>query len=163
MKTIIDKIIPLWLQERSLQTLWTIILFLIGASWLLSKTNGLLQAILQIEDIITAKIELSLFLLSLGLSLSLFILLKKPRIKDYEIINPPGFLRHKKTGGYFCQPCLTDKHKASELSTVSEKEFLCRVCKESYKIDYKVLIHDEYLSMVHDRAADELIHKKENV
>lgn len=163
----INKIIPLWLRERSYQTIWLLISFLIGACWLLPETNILIQAIAQLLTPILVKITLTLFLLGTGFTASLGVFYReykrKPNPKDYEIINPPGFMRHKITGGYFCHPCLIQRHTASELSTISTKEFVCRICKESYKIDYSVLICDKYLSMVHDRAADELIHKKENV
>ena len=159
----IDKIIPLWLRERSLRTIWFLTAPLIVACWSLSEKNSVFQAILQLENIIMVRIILSLLLLSLGLSLSLLLLHKRPKLKDYEIINPPGFMRHKTTGAYFCQPCLIQKHIASELSTISLKEFRCRNCNESYKIDYSVLICDKYLSMVHNKAVEELIHKKENV
>lgn len=159
----ITKIISLWLKNRSEKTIWILITAMIVGCWMLGETNILIEYIGQILIPILVKITISLFLLSIGLLLSLVVIHRRPTIKDYEIINPPGFIRHKKTGAYFCQPCLRQRHIASELSIISQNEFYCRVCKESYRVDYSVLICDEYLSMVHDRAAKELIHKKANV
>jgi len=126
--------------------------------------NAISKNILSLSQ---PKTTIILLLLLLAISICYLLLfatyIKKPKLKHYEIINPPGFMRHKKTGAYYCQPCLIQRHIASELSTIAEKEFVCRICKESYKIDYSVLICDKYLSMVHDRAVEELIHKKENV
>ncbi len=121
------------------------------------------------------KIAVTTFLLFLAMSFCYILLyrafVKKPNLKDYEIINPPGFIKHKKTGRYYCQPCLINRHIASELSVMSEKEFQCRVCKEPYKIDYLLLLNNSYLSVVqendplfktHDKAVNELINKKSN-
>lgn len=131
-----------------------------------SDTFSQIQILKNISSLPQPKtmiISIALLLAILACYLLLFVAYtKKPNLKDYEIINPPGFMKHKK-GGYYCQPCLIQRHIASELSTITEKEFVCRACKESYKIDYSVLICDKYLSMVHDRAADELRNKKENV
>ncbi len=167
----IDKIIPLWLKERSHQSIWLLISFLIIGCWSLPATHSLIQTIPQLTNPIMAKITITLFLLSLGLMASLGILHRKPNLKDYEIINPPGFMKHRKTGRYYCHPCLFSKQIASPLSVMSEKEFQCRICKESYKIDYLLLINNSYLSIVkdndplfkdHDKAVTELVNKKNN-
>jgi hypothetical protein len=80
-------------------------------------------------------------------------------------------MKNKKTGRFYCHPHLFAKHNASPLSVISEKEFQCRVCGESYKIDYSLLLNNSYLSIVqdndplfrnHDKAVNELILKKEN-
>jgi len=89
-------------------------------------------------------------------------LVEKLSLNDYEIINPPGFMKHKATGGYFCQSCLLTRHVPFELATIDTKKMLCRNCKETYKIDYSVLICDAYLSMVHDRAVKELIYNNDD-
>lgn len=121
------------------------------------------------------KISAISFLLFLAMSFCYILLYrafsKQPNLKDYELINPPGFMKNKKTGRFYCHPCLFAKHNTSPLSVISEKEFQCRVCGESYKIDYSLLLNNSYLSIVqdndplfrnHDKAVNELILKKEN-
>ncbi|KHE92206.1 MAG: hypothetical protein K8F52_18790 [Candidatus Scalindua rubra] len=87
----------------------------------------------------------------------------RPNLKNYTQINPPGFMKHKTTGAYYCQPCLIKNHLESELSTINENLFMCRVCKEKYGIDYKVLLSQEYLSQKHDEAAKEIYLKNKKV
>ncbi len=97
---------------------------------------------------------------------------KKPKMKDYDHISPPGFYKHKINGEYYCKRCLLKYNIAVPLSPSSNKEFHCRLCNELYKVDYNVLINDSYLSIVkdtdplfkiHDKAVKELILKKDNV
>ncbi len=97
-------------------------------------------------------IFLSLLLLSMYLCYAWLFstYIKKPRQNDYELINPPGFLKNKKTGRYYCQKCLVEKHLESELSVISKEEFKCRVCNEPYKTDLLLLLNDSYLSKVQD-------------
>ena len=115
-----------------------------------------------------------IFLLFLAMSFCYMLLYraftKTPNLKDYELVNPPGFMKHRKTGRFYCHPCLFANHRASPLSVISEKEFQCRVCRESYKIDYSLLLNNSYLSIAHDndplfrnhdKAVNELINKKE--
>jgi hypothetical protein len=143
--------------------------------WIDSDAFLSIQTLKNISKLPQPKITIILLLLFLAISACYLLLFlaysKKPKIKDYDLINPPGFLKHKKTGKYYCQPCLVNKHIESELSVISEKEFQCRVCKEPYKIDYSVLICNSYLSIAqnndplfktHDKAVKELILKKEN-
>ena len=166
-----DKIIFIWLKEKIQISIWAIILLLITGTWSL-KPNYLLalQATCKLETPILAKITITLFFIALGLIFLLIIYHRKPKIKDYDQINPPGFLKHKKKGKYYCQSCLVSKHIISELSVITKKEFQCRVCKESYKIDYETMINDSYLSIcknndplfgTHARAVNELILKND--
>jgi hypothetical protein len=94
----------------------------------------------------------------------------KPNLRHYELINPPGFMKNKETGRFYCHPCLFGKQTISPLSVISEKELKCRVCGESYKIDYSLLLNNSYLSIVqdddplfrdHQKAVDELMNKRE--
>ncbi len=72
-------------------------------------------------------------------------------------------MKHKATGAYYCQPCLLKNHLESELSTIDNNLLICRVCKEEYKIDHKVLLSNEYLSKKHDEATQELYLKDRKV
>ena len=132
----------------------------------------------QIKDILTIlpqpKSTIILILLLLAILICYLLLFlsynRKPKLKDYELINPPGFYKHKKNGGYYCQKCLLKDHIAVPLSPLSTDQFHCRLCDQSYKIDYNVLICNSYLSLAakeqsdhlfenHDRAACEFIKK----
>lgn len=128
--------------------------------------NKILQYFPELEKQLLLKALIIMFSLAAGAMASLFVLhnklIQKPNLNDYEIINPPGFIKHKATGGYFCQPCLLLRHVATELSTIDTKKMLCRSCQETYEIDYSVLIYGPYLTMVHDRAANEFIHKNKD-
>ena len=165
-KTMISKILETYLKDRKLKIIWLIVVGIISSNSFFSWSDKILQLFPQLGKPLLGKAIIIMFFLSLGLLVSLVIVHQKfnlkPNLNDYEIINPPGFMRHKATGGYFCQPCLLLRHVASELSTIHTKKILCRSCKETYEIDYSVLICDPYISKVHDRAADELIHKNEN-
>jgi len=162
----ISKILETYLRDRKLKIIWLIVAGIISSNWLLSWSDKILQLFPQVGKSLFGKAITIMFFLSAGLLASLIVihqkLIAKPNLNDYEIINPPGFMKHKATGGYFCQHCLLRRHVASELSTIDTKTMLCRSCKETYEINYSVLICDPYLSMVHDRAANELIHKNEN-
>jgi hypothetical protein len=107
--------------------------------------------------LISLLIAISAYYLFLFLAYS-----KKANLKDYELINPPGFMKHKTKGGFYCQPCLIGKDIASELSTITKKEMICRICGEKYQIDYSVLISDSYLSKKWDEAVQELALKDDN-
>jgi hypothetical protein len=157
----IDKLINIWIKERAQLSIYIPLVALLAWTWALSDARFTFLESVEIAPALIGKAVLSLLLILFALAASLFILLRRPNIKDYDIINPPGFYKHKKTGAYYCQPCIDQRHIASPLSIISEEEFLCRACKETYRIDYSVLICNAYLSMVHDRAADEFIHKKE--
>lgn len=166
-KTMISKILETYLKDQILKIIWLIIVGIISSDWLFSWSDKTLQLFPELEKPILGKAIIIMFFLSVGLLISLIVVrrkfISKPNLNDYEIINPPGFMKHKATGGYFCQPCLLLRHVVSELSTIDTKKMLCRSCKETYEIDYSVLICNPYLSMVHDKAANELIHKgKEN-
>ncbi len=58
----------------------------------------------------------------------------KPNLKNYTLINPPGLMKHKATENYYCQPCLIERNILSEVSIKDPKEWICRCCKETYKI-----------------------------
>ena len=162
----ISKILGTYLKDRKLLIIWLIVAGIISSNWLFSWSDNFFQLFPQLEKPSFGKALVIMFFLSVGLFASLIVihqkLIAKPNLNDYEIINPPGVMKYKKSGGYFCQPCLLLKHVASELSTIDTKKMLCRSCKETYEIDYSVLICDKYLSMVHDRAANELIHKNKD-
>lgn len=68
-----------------------------------------------------------------------FVLKKKPNLKDYEQINPPGYMQHKVTGKKYCQPCLIKLHRKSELSSINEKLLMCRCCNEKYGTTWTVV------------------------
>ena len=96
---------------------------------------------------------------------------KRTNIKDYEHTSPPGFYKHKISGEYYCKKCLLKDNIAVPLSPINTKEFHCRLCNETYKVDYNVLICNSYLSITqdndplfktHDKAVNELILNKEN-
>jgi len=110
------------------------------------------------------KLVVIIFLLLLSMTFCYILLYrtftKKPNIKDYDLINPPGFLKHKKTGKYYCQPCLLKDHIASELSSVvTEKHLVCHCCDKAYNISAN-LITNSYLSKAYDEAMKE-IHLKD--
>ncbi|MCP5007210.1 MAG: hypothetical protein GY941_25200 [Planctomycetes bacterium] len=73
---------------------------------------------------------------SLFAVLALYIFYKNPKLKDYEIINPPGLMKHKSTGKYFCQKCLITKHFTSEVIITSTKEWTCLICEQKYKVSF---------------------------
>ena len=63
---------------------------------------------------------------------------KKPNMKNYSFIDPPGYYSHKKTRGKFCQHCLlTEPYIESPLHT--DINYLkCNVCNKSINNpDYK--------------------------
>lgn len=172
MMTMIDKFITLWIKEKSHRTIWLLISSIILMCWtILDSSFDLTKSFPQLTPSILGKTYISVLLVSIGLIASIVVLIKKPNIKSYDIINPPGFLKHKKTRRYYCQSCLIDKRICSELSIISLKEFQCRICKETYTVDYPVLLNHSYLSIAqdndplfktHNRAVNELILKKQD-
>lgn len=102
-------------------------------------------------------IILLLLLLSICLCYVLLFLsyAKKPRLKDFEHIIYPGIMKHKKSGKYYCQPCLLKDHIACDLSVVNKDELFCHCCKTPYKIDHSILISDSVLSRAWDEAVKE--------
>ena len=119
----------------------------------------------------------TLTLISLFLAISTCYLLlflsytHKPKLRDYELITPPGFYKHKKNGNYYCQKCLLKDHIAVPLSALSTEDFHCRLCDQSYKFDYEVLLCHSYLSIVakkndplfknHEKAVNEYYNYKD--
>lgn len=157
----IEKLISIWIKEQAQLSVCILLVLLLGCAWVLPDTVFSFLKSAAITITLLGKLVLSLFLVLLALAASLFIVLRKPSVKDYDLINPPGFYKHRKAGGYYCQPCIDQRHIASPLSTISKEEFLCRACKETYKVDYSVLFCDEYLSIIHDRAANEFVREEE--
>jgi len=161
----LKKILETYVKDRNLIIIWLSVAFIISSDWLLPWSDKLFELYPAPEKLPLGKAVVIMCVLCLALLASLIVLhyklMAKPNPNDYEIINPPGFMKHKATGGYFCQPCLLLKQLPSQLSTIDKKQMLCRICKETYDIDYSVLICDEYLSMIHNRAVSELIHKNE--
>lgn len=108
------------------------------------------------------KIVAILFLLFLAMSFCYILLYrafsKKPKIEDYDPINPPGLLKHRKTGKYYCQRCLLKDHIASELSLVPGDKLVCRCCNDSYDISTKI-IPASYFSKAYDEFVKEFVSK----
>jgi hypothetical protein len=162
MKDFIEKVINTYVKDKMQSGIYTILVLFISSIWSLSyKVPSFLIPTTHKQIDLLCKAAISILLIAMALALSLISHLKKVKVTDCEIINPPGFLRHKKSGAYYCQKCLVENKRATELSTVSTHQFRCRVCNETYDIDYSVLICTPYLSMLHDKAANELIIKKE--
>lgn len=90
-------------------------------------------------------------------------LANRPNLKNYTQINPPGFMKHKTTGAYYCQPCLIKNHFEAELSVINTNLLTCRICNEEYKLDHNVLLSIEYLSKKQDEAAKEIYLKNRKV
>ena len=55
----------------------------------------------------------------------------RPPAGGYDFIEDPGYYRHRKTGGHYCNPCLA-KGYASRLSVHHEDGYKCRNCGEVY-------------------------------
>lgn len=144
----IEKLIREWLKSKPQQTIWIITTFLIASCRLHPQTiDQFFQTNAQLTVQLLGKVSITLFLISFASLASFLILLKKPNLKHYEQINPPGFYKHKKNGSYYCQRCLLKDKIEVPLSPLSKEEYLCRVCKESYKVDYQVLLCDSYMSI----------------
>ena len=77
----IENLIQLWSKNRSTITIWSVVSSLTLGCWFLDETNLLIQAIGQLITPILVKIIISLFLLSIGLGSSLFLLHKKIKTK----------------------------------------------------------------------------------
>jgi hypothetical protein len=73
----IDKIIPILTKDKKLIITWTVISALIAGNWLAPVLDTLLPAIPQLTRLILAKVATTLMLISIGLFLSIFIILKK--------------------------------------------------------------------------------------
>lgn len=74
----------------------------------------------------------SLFLLIILIEFIIIILLnQKPKLKDYEFIEETGFYKHKKTGAYYCHPCLVKRGLKARLRKW-EKYWQCFCCERSY-------------------------------
>ncbi len=174
MKQIIDIIKPYISEWVSLPLIF---LSIILSGTLFFDLGSILppESITILTPIQLAKLVVTLSLLFLAMSFCYVLLYrtfsKRPRSKDYEHISPPGFYKHKITGEYFCKKCLLKDKIAVPLSPSNTKEFHCRLCNETYKIDYNVLICNSYLSIAqdndplfknHDKAVKELILNKEN-
>ena len=136
----IEKIIPLWIKQRSHQTIWLLTASLIVMCWLQPQIfDEFFRTNIQLTTPILGKASISLFLISLALLTSLFILHRRPNIKDYKSINPPGLLKHLRTNKYYCQRCFVKDHIASELYIFSENKLVCRCCNELYDISTKII------------------------
>jgi hypothetical protein len=133
----IEKIIPLWLKDRTHQTIWLLCLFLTGILWTLPLINTFFsQANWQLQKETVGKLLLSQCFLSLALGASLIISYykhrTKPKLTDYDYIEDPGFYVHKRTKEKYCGNCI-DKHgKLHHLSFHGEKGLICRPCGNSY-------------------------------
>lgn len=131
-----------------------------------SNTFSQIQILTKISSLPQPKATIILISLLLAISACYVLLFvaytKKPNIKDYDLINPPGFLKHKGTGKYYCQPCLQTRHIASELSVVKKDEMFCRNCKEPYPINASFIITDKILTKAFDDACNELMLKNKN-
>lgn len=103
-------------------------------------------------------ILLLLVVLTLGLVIMVELVYpfkKKPNLKNYTQINPPGLMKHKKTGKYYCQPCLIKKHILSEVSITNTKEWICRCCKETYKVNFnEFLLCKSFFSRLTDALTE---------
>jgi len=125
-----------------------------------SNTFSQIQILTKILNLPQPKATIILISLLLTISACYIFLFvaytKKPNIKDYDLINPPGFLKHRKTGKYYCQPCLLKNHIASELSpVVTENKLVCHCCDKAYNISAKI-ITNSYLSKAYDEAMKEI-------
>lgn len=144
---------------------WLLLVILIPIALLTSTVVFDLSFILP-QDTQTKIISLpqpksTIYLLLLLLSMYLCYLLlflsyaKKPRLKDFDHIISPGIMKHKKSGKYYCQPCLVKDHITCELSVINKDELFCHCCKSPYKIDHAILISDSVLSRAWDEAVKE--------
>lgn len=157
---------------KSRLSFWLLLPMLILSSLLSGMIFVDLDALLpteiskNIKALPQPKTTVTLLLLVFAISLCYLILFltynRKPNIKDYDLINPPGFLKHSRTGKYYCQPCLQTRHIASELSVVKKDEMFCRNCKEPYPIDASFIITDKILTKAFDDACNELMLKNKN-
>lgn len=123
-----------------------------------------IETLRKLSDLSQPKATITLLLSFLAISACYLVLfvayVKKPNIGHYDLINPPGFLKDKKTGKYYCQKCLLINHVASELSAVVTKdELICHCCDKTYNISAD-LITDSCLSKAYDEAIKE-IHLKD--
>lgn len=130
-----DKIIPLWLKDRTQLSIWIAVSSLISLNWFLSESNILIQAISQLLTSLLVKITVSLFLLSIGLIASLISISLKnhaePKIDDYNFIDPPGYYTHKKKRGRYCQYCLLTKPYIESPLHTDVNTLKCNVCKNT--------------------------------
>lgn len=147
------------IKDNRLRLIWLLCTSLIAWLSTLGEKGFFVHILSSLSAPILAKITLSLSVLVFSLSASLFILWrdrqKIPSIKDYEHILHPGIMKHKKSGKYYCQPCLLKGHITCELSVINKDELFCHCCKSSYKIDHAVLISDTALSRTWDDAIKE--------
>lgn len=115
------------------------------------------QEILKL--ILKPAITATLTLISLSLSLCYLLLFKefieKPNIKEYEFINPPGCYKHKRSGLYFCQPCLLKDKIESPLYWINEYGMHCKCCGEPYKIKLTRISAIPSLEKEFDKAWEE--------
>jgi len=165
MKQIIDVIKPyisewIWLPLILLSIILSGMLFFDLGSILPSESIRLLTPI-QL-----AKLVVILSLLFLAMSFCYIFLYrtfsKKPKIGDYNPINPPGFLKHRRTGKYYCYRCLVKDHRVSELSIVlPENKLVCRCCDDSYDISTKI-IPDSYFSKAWNEFVKEICSKNKD-
>ena len=63
---------------------------------------------------------------------------KKPNMKNYSFIDPPGYYSHKKHGGKFCQHCLLTEPYIESPLHIDVNYLKCNVCDKSIdNPDYK--------------------------
>lgn len=128
-----EKLIPLWLKERSHQSIWLLISFLIVGCWSLSSTNILVQDIGQLLTPILVKITISLFLLNIGLGSSLYLLHKKIKTKpDFsKYIHSPEeqcWINPNNTDDRICPTCKLE----GVLSPLSKSNSRWRCAKKEH-------------------------------
>lgn len=109
------------------------------------------------------KTTVTLLLLAFAIALCYLLLFrtysKKTNIKDYDLINPPGILKHRGSGKYYCQRCLLKDHNPSELSlALTENNLVCHCCDKLYDISTKIL-PDSYFSKAWDEFTKEILLK----
>lgn len=88
----------------------------------------------------------------------LFLLLayfKKPNIKNFEFINPPGCYKHKRNGKYYCKPCLLKDKIESEISWINHIGMQCNVCGTPYRVSMAHMSHYPELEKQFDKAIKE--------
>ena len=133
------------IKDRILLTIWLLITLLCATILYLSPENPLLSLAALLPKGWLPKIALVLLLISIGLTISLFILYRKQVVKinskTCEWIQNPGIWKHKTNDLHYCPRCAPNP---SPLSTDNDKNWFCPKCSGGFGEGAVFTVSDDY-------------------
>jgi hypothetical protein len=124
--------VKIWTNNKLLILIWSAISSLLAVMLNLSLEDFPVLLVSQLTKIWLLKTSLVLLLLTIGLTLSLFILYLKTKdkikLEEFTFVDPPGYLTHPKYPYPICPSCLNKTPKLISPVAKVENAWYCTVC-----------------------------------